>query len=228
MPNASEDNVNKTKSTSATWKEFVKLCPRIIIILCYSFQIIPKLKMFWRRLLCSYYLQHKTLILNWRRSRIPKNFFWEETNKSTTSTISVKAKRCNRSWLKGLQKDLVAISLVRGNMKNGTHSERRLLQRRHCFLSSVLLELEKSDALFKHTIPSHIDLLQTRMGRVYLFEHISTLDIDLGVTNAQCTRFECLDQPLHLIGSTPQGANDYTTQPFSVYDEDTFIDTSFR
>ena len=96
------------------------------------------------------------------------------------------------------------------------------------FLLQRLLELEKSDALFKHLILSSIDILQKRMGRIYLFERISTLDIDLGVTNAQCIRFERLNQPLHLVGSTPQGANDYTLQLFSVYDEDTISDTSFR
>ena len=82
------------------------------------------------------------------------------------------------------------------------------------FLFQRLVELEKSDAPFKDSILSYIDLLQNGIGRVYLSEHSRTLDIDLGVTNAQCTYFECLNQPLHLIGSTPQGANDYTPQLF--------------
>ena len=112
-------------------------------------------------------------------------------------------------------------------MENTTHWERWLIEKA-LFLFQRLVELEKSDAPFKDSILSYIDLLQNGIGRIYLSEHRCTLDIDLGVTNAQCTRFECLNQPLHLIGSTPQGVNDYTPQLFSAYDEDTIIDTSFR
>ena len=96
------------------------------------------------------------------------------------------------------------------------------------FLFQRLVELEKPNAPFKESILSYINLLQKRIGRIYLSERSLTLDIDLGVTNAQCTGFECLNQPLHLIVSTPQGANDYTPQLFSVFDKDTIIDTSFR
>ena len=95
------------------------------------------------------------------------------------------------------------------------------------FLFHRLFELEKSDAPFKDSILSYIDLLQKGIGRAYLSKRSLTLDIDLGVTKAQCTS-ECFNQPLHLIGSTPQGANHYTPQLSSVNDEDTIIDTSFR
>ena len=90
-----------------------------------------------------------------------------------------------------------------------------------------LLELESSDAPFKDSILSYIDLLQKGFGRFYVTEHSRTLDIDLGVTNAQCTCFECMTQPLQIIGSTAQEGNNYASQLFSVYDEDTIIDTSF-
>ena len=66
------------------------------------------------------------------------------------------------------------------------------------FLFQCLVELEKSDAPFKDSILSSIDLLQNRIRRIYLSEDSWTLDIDLGVTNAQCTCFECLN---HFIWS---------------------------
>ena len=75
------------------------------------------------------------------------------------------------------------------------------------FLFQRLLELESSDAPFKDSILSYIDLLQKGFGRFYVTEHSRTLDIDLGVTNAQCTCFECMTQPLQIIGSTAQEGN---------------------
>ena len=95
------------------------------------------------------------------------------------------------------------------------------------FLFQRLVELEKSDALFKDTVISFLELLQKRKGRLYLSEHSGTLDIDLGVSNAQCTCFECLSHPLRFVGSTTQEANNYSPQLFSAYGEDTITDTSF-
>ena len=95
------------------------------------------------------------------------------------------------------------------------------------FFFQRLVVLEKSDSPFKDTVISFIQLLQKRIGRLYLSEHSRTLDIDLGVSNAQCTCLECLSQPLHLIGSTSQETNSYRPQIFSAYDEDTIFDTSF-
>ena len=89
-----------------------------------------------------------------------------------------------------------------------------------------LVKLEKSGASFKDSILSCIHLLQKGIGRVHLSEHSRSLNIDLNVANAQCTCFECPSQPLRLIGSTPQGANDYTPQLF-FDDQGTIIDTSF-
>ena len=86
------------------------------------------------------------------------------------------------------------------------------------------MELEKSDAPFKDTVISYIELLQRGIGRLFLSEHSRILDIDLGVSNAQCMCFECLNQPLQLdeaIDNTPS-----SSQLFSPYN-DTIIDTSF-
>ena len=93
------------------------------------------------------------------------------------------------------------------------------------YIFQKLVELEKSDAPFKDTVISYIELLQRGIGRLFLSEHSRILDIDLGVSNAQCMCFECLNQPLQLdeaIDNTPS-----SSQLFSPYNEDTIIDTSF-
>ena len=90
------------------------------------------------------------------------------------------------------------------------------------YVFQKLLQLEKSDAPFKDTIISYIDLLQRGMGRLFLTEHSRTLDIDLGVSNAQCTCYECLYQPLHETQDDQS-----TNSEFSLFNEDTIIDTSF-
>ena len=77
------------------------------------------------------------------------------------------------------------------------------------FLFQRLLELESSDAPFKDSILSYIDLLQKRIGQFYVTEDSRTLDIYLGVTNAQCTCFECMTQQLQIIGSTAQEGSNY-------------------
>ena len=124
--------------------------------------------------------------------------------------------------------ELAATSSVPESKKGKIHWERLVIQRRKAlFLFQRLLELEKSDASFKDTVISFIELLQKGIGRLYLSEHSHTLDIDLGVTNAQCTPFECFNQPLYPIGSTTEEANNYSPQSFCTYDEDTIIDTSF-
>ena len=71
----------------------------------------------------------------------PKNFLRAETNKPITQNISIRGEKMQsimkKKDYKSNKKDLVAVSIVRGNMKNTTHWERRLIQRRHGFFSSV-------------------------------------------------------------------------------------------
>ena len=158
----------------------------------------------------------------------PENFLRAEITItiSITSTISVRGKKMQSLMNKKTTEGLSCNLLVRGNMKNnplGTSVDTE----KAIFLFQRLVELEESDAPLKDSILSYIDLLQKGIGRIYLSELSRTLDIDLGATIVQCTCLECLNQPLHLIGSTPQGANDYSPQLFSVYDENTIIDTSF-
>ena len=144
----------------------------------------------------------------------PKNFLRAETNKSITSTISVRGEKMqspmNKKTTEGLGCNFTCVWEYEKHNPLGTlvDTEKAL------FLFQRLVELEKSDAPFKDSILSYTDLLQKGIGRIYLSEHSRTVDIDLGVTNAQFTCLECLNQPLHLIGSTPQGANDYTPQLF--------------
>ena len=122
--------------------------------------------------------------------------------------------------------ELAATSSIRGSMKSKIHWGRPVIQRRHCFFFNDWLSW-RSHAPFKDTVISFIELVQKGLGRLYFSEHSLTLDFDLGVTNAQCTCFECLNQPLHFIVSTTQEAKNYSPQLFSAYDEDTIIDTSF-
>ena len=87
------------------------------------------------------------------------------------------------------------------------------------------MELESSDAPFKDTIISYIELLQCGIGRIFVTEHSRTVDVDLGISKAQCMCYECLNSPLQ-IDETPQTENT-SSQLFSLFDEDTIIDTSF-
>ena len=157
----------------------------------------------------------------------PENFLRSETNKLNTSAISVRGEKM-QSLLKKKTTDGIGCNFKcrweyekQNPLGTSGDTEKAL------FLFQRLVELEKSDAPFKDTVISFIELLQKGIGRLYLSEHSRTLDIDLGVSNAQCTCFECFSQPLHLIGSTTQEANNYSPQLFSAYDEDTIIDTSF-
>ena len=120
--------------------------------------------------------------------------------------------------------ELAATSSIRASMKSKIHWGRPVIEKA-LFLFQRLVKLEKSDAPFKDTVISFIELVQKGIGRLYFSEQSFTLDFDLGVTNAQCTCFECLSQPLHFIVSTTQEANNYCPQ-LSAFDEDTIIDTS--
>ena len=95
------------------------------------------------------------------------------------------------------------------------------------FLFRRLLEIELSDALFKDSILSFIDFHEKGFGRLFVTEHSWTLDFGLAVTNAQYRCFGCITQPLQIMVSTAQEGNDQASQLFSVYDENTIIDTSF-
>ena len=158
----------------------------------------------------------------------PENFLRTETNKSITSTTSVRAEK-RQSFMNKKTTERIGCNFTCA-WEYGKHNPlgTSVDTEKALFLFQCLVQLEKSDAPFKDSISSYIDLLQKGIGRIYPSEHSRTLDFDLGVTNAQCICLECLNQPLHLIGSTPQGVNDYTPQLFSAYDEDTIIDTSFR
>ena len=103
------------------------------------------------------------------------------------------------------------------SLENSAESEKPL------YIFQKFLELEKSDVPFKDTIISYINLLQRRMGRLFVTEHSRTLDIDLGVSNAQCICYEFLYQPL------PETQDDQSKncQLFPLFNEDTIFDTSF-
>ena len=144
----------------------------------------------------------------------PENFLRAETNKLNTSAISVRGEKM-QSLLKKKTTDGIGCNFKctweyekQNPLGTSGDTEKAL------FLFQRLVELENSDAPFKDTVISFIELLQKGIGRLYLSEHSRTLDIDLGISNAQCTCFECLSRPLHLIGSTTQEANNYSTTFF--------------
>ena len=142
-----------------------------------------------------------------------EKFLRAETNKLNTSTISVRGERM-QSLLKkatdGIGCNFKCTWEFKKQNPLGTSGDTE----KAFFLFQRLVELEKSDTPFKDTVFSFIELLQKGIGQLYLSEHSRTLDIDLGVSNAQCTCFECLSQPLHIIGSTTQEANNYSPQFF--------------
>ena len=221
----SADNIKKTMLTLGTWTEFAKHCPQIIIKLCYIFQLVStrkNLKQTTMQVLSTAQNAHVKLTVSY-----PENFLRADTNKLNTSAISVRGEKM-QSLLKKKTTDGIGCNFKctweyeKQNMSGTSGDTEKAL-----FLFQRLVELEKSDAPFKDTVISLIELLQKRIGRLYLSEHSRTYDIDLSVSNAQCTCFECLSQPLHLIGLTTQEANNYSPQLFSAYDEDAIIDTSF-
>ena len=157
----------------------------------------------------------------------PENFLRAEANnKSAANSISVRGEKMkslmNQKTTKGLG------CKFRNVWKYEKHNSlgASVASKKALFLFQRLLELESSDAPFKDSILSYIDLLQKGYGRFDVTEQNRTLDIDLGVTNAQSTCFECRTPTLHIIGSTPQEVNNYASQFFSIYDENTNIDTS--
>ena len=158
----------------------------------------------------------------------PENFLRAETNnKSAADSISVRGEK-----MKSLMNQKTTEALGCKFKSDWEYEKHNSLgasvgSKKALFLFQRLLELESSDAPFKDCILSYIDLLQKGFRQFFVTEHSRTLDIDLGVTNAQCTYFECMTQPLQIIGSTAQEGNNYPSQLFSVYDENTILDTSF-
>ena len=157
----------------------------------------------------------------------PENFLRADTNKLNTSAISVRGEKM-QSLLKKKTTDGIGCNFKctweyekQNPLGTSGDTEKAL------FLFQQLVELGKSDAPFNDTVISFIELLQKRIGWLYLSEHSHTLHIDLIVSNAQCMCFECLSQPLHLMGSTTQEANNYSPQISPAYDEDIIIDASF-
>lgn len=53
--------------------------------------------------------------------------------------------------------------------------------------------LEKSESPFKDTIEDFIDILATGWGSIYRVHHSACLEMHCGLTNAQCSCWECRD-----------------------------------
>ena len=80
----------KTKSTLATWRKFVKHFPRIIMILCYSFQTMSKeAENFLKQTIIQVLSAAQNAYVKLMTVSYPDNFLRAETNKSTTGSIPV-------------------------------------------------------------------------------------------------------------------------------------------
>lgn len=75
--------------------------------------------------------------------------------------------------------------------------------------------IEKSDSPFKETIEDFLDLLGTGWGSIYTTHHSTFLEVNYGLTNAQCTCWECLDSDAVDDEATPSdklSENDKTSE----------------
>ena len=157
----------------------------------------------------------------------PENFMKMETSTISKESLIVKGDRMqsliNRKTTEGLGCTFkFTWEIERHNsLVNCQESEKAF----HVF--QKLLELEKSEAPFKDTVVPYIELLQRGMGRYFVTEHNHILDVDLGVSNAQCMCFECLNQPLHIAETNDTPPQNFSSQLFSLFDEETIIDPSF-
>lgn len=158
----------------------------------------------------------------------PENFVKSETAVSTKNSFFIRGEKIQSLMNQKTTEDLgckfnCIWEFQKHNSMGACSDNEKAL-----YVFERLLELEKSEAPFKDTILSYIDLLQRGAGRLFLSEHSRTLDIDLGWTNAQCMCFDCMNhQPLHGIGVESDRNPNFSNQLFSVYDEDTITDTSF-
>ena len=155
----------------------------------------------------------------------PENFLKAETSLFPDPSLIVKGEKMQSLLSRKTTESLgCSFSSVWELEKHNSLGERADTEKAW-FIFQKLMELESSDAPFKDTIISYIELLQCGIGRIFVTEHSRTVDVDLGISKAQCMCYECLNSPLQ-IDETPQTENT-SSQLFSLFDEDTIIDTSF-
>ena len=61
-------------------------------------------------------------------------------------------------------------------------------------LSNKFTQPQKSEAVFKDPVVDYIDILMLVFGIIEGSHHSNTLKVDLGCSNAQCYRFECVEE----------------------------------
>lgn len=155
----------------------------------------------------------------------PENFIKSEAALSAKSSLSIKGDKIQSLMNQKTTEDLgcnfnCIWEYQKHNSLGACNDNEKAL-----YIFQRLVELENSQAPFKDTILSYIDLLHRGAGRLFLSEHSRTLDIDLGWTNAQCMCFECMNHQTPQTSGTDSNQN-FSNQLFSLYDEDTIIDTS--
>ena len=93
-----------------------------------------------------------------------ENFFRAESNKSTTSTNSVRGEQMQLLWNRKTTEKVCCIFNCVMKYQNTTHREGPLIQRRHFSTVWSSLMYQKSDALFRDTIVNYIEVLQKKQA----------------------------------------------------------------
>ena len=88
-------------------------------------------------------------------------------------------------------------------------------------LCNKLLQLQKSDAVFKDSVVDYIDILMRGFGTIEASHHSNTLKVDLGCSNAQCYCFECVEEQNINISRVNRDDFEYHSNSFTFFDENT-------
>ena len=146
-------------------------------------------------------------------------------NKSTASFVSVRGWKMqsliNQMTLagRGCNFELCGIT------KNTVHWEHLFVQIRHCCVFQPLVELEVSDAPFNDSIMSYIYHVEQGFQSLFVTGHRRALVID-GSKKLRNAPVSNVTQPIQIVASAAQEANNYSSQP-SLFHDNAFLDTSF-
>ena len=88
------------------------------------------------------------------------------------------------------------------------------------FLSQRLVELQRSQAVFKDSVLNFIELLERGFGTIHASHHNNVLSVDLGFSDAQCQCIECVEGQNSETDNVEEKVSiNYTTDLFTFIDE---------
>ena len=88
------------------------------------------------------------------------------------------------------------------------------------FLSQRLVELQRSQTVFKDSVLDFIELLERGFGTIHASHHNNVLSVDLGFSDAQCQCIECVEGQNSETDNVEEKVNiNYTTDLFTFIDE---------